>query len=272
MTSPQDPVTFPLLRNRLKERLTAGQLSICLRTTLVSTTEIAFIAHAAGFDALYVDLEHCTASLSETGQVCAAATALGLTSLVRLSSASDTASGKLLDAGSQGIIAPHVDTPAQARDVVAASKFPPLGDRSAPGPTFQLGYASVSLSQLGQHMNDATLVVVMLESQDGIDNAAEIASVDGVDMVLVGTSDLTYQLGVPGEHGHPVIRDAYQKVADSCAGQAAFGVAGVSDLALIADYVALGARFVSAGRDVDFLLDGARKRVDSLRSLPRRTA
>jgi 2-keto-3-deoxy-L-rhamnonate aldolase RhmA len=74
-------------------------------------------------------------------------------------------------------------------------------------------------------------------------------------------------LGVPGDHGHRRIRDAYKRVADACAGQAAFGVAGVADPAIIADYVAPGARFVSAGSDLDLLLTGARKRTLALREL-----
>lgn len=257
---------FPFLRNGLKDRLAAGELTLCLRTTFARTPEIAFVAQACGFDALYLDLEHATLSLDETGQICATATALGLTSLVRLPSHEDNACGRLLDAGCLGVIAPHVETADQARAVVSAVKYPPLGERSAAGAAFQFHYEGLALPEAAARTNEATAVVVMVESQEAVRNAEEIAAVEGVDLLLVGTTDLSFQLGIPGQHGHPAIVDTYQKVAAACAGHTAFGIAGIGDPSIIAGYVAMGARFVSAGRDLDFLLDGARRRVRELRT------
>jgi 4-hydroxy-2-oxoheptanedioate aldolase len=81
---------FPLLRNRLKDRIRSHQLSLCLRMTLGTTGELAFAAQASGFDALYVDLEHSTTSVADAARLCATATALGITPLVRLSSSRAT--------------------------------------------------------------------------------------------------------------------------------------------------------------------------------------
>lgn len=259
---------YPMMQNRLKQRLAAGQLSLCMRTISARTSEIVFIADAAGFDALYIDLEHCTASLGETGQICATATAIGITALVRVPSHDDPAMTKLLDAGAMGIIAPHVDTAAQARTVVEFCKFAPLGRRSASGPAFQLHYESLPLQELARLTNEATLVVVMLETETAIANADAIAAVPGVDMLLVGTTDLSLDLGIAGQHGADVIAAAYHMTAEACAAHGkALGIAGISDTALIARYVAEGARFISAGTDFGFLLAGARSRVKELQAL-----
>jgi 4-hydroxy-2-oxoheptanedioate aldolase len=259
---------YPMLRNRLTQRLAEGAVSLCLRVVSVRTTEIAFMAHAAGFDALYVDLEHCTASLSETGEICATATALGLAALVRVPSHDDPATTKLLDAGAAGIIAPHVDTAEQARIVVDACKFAPLGRRSAAGPTFQLGYASLPLEELARRMNELTIVVVMLETEVAIRNAESIAAVEGVDMLLIGTTDLSLALGIPGQHGAERIAEAYRTTAAACARHGkALGIAGISDAAVIARYLAVGARFISAGTDASFLLSSARGRVAELHAM-----
>lgn len=259
---------FPLLRNRLKERLHADELSLCLRTTSATTTEIAFIAHAAGFDALYVDLEHSATTVADAARLCATATALGIASLVRLTSVDDAVAVPLLDAGCKGVIAPHVETADDARRLVERCLFPPLGGRSVTGAALQLGYQPVAPEELARHLNGATLVCVMVESPSAVSQVAEIAAVDGVDLVLVGTQDLSGALGVPGVVDHPTVVEQYEQVAAACAvGGVAFGVAGVSDPQVVARYVGLGARFVSAGSDADLLRVAATRRVEALRAI-----
>ena len=264
----RDDERFPLLRNRLKDRLAAGKLSVCLRATLVATNTIAFVAHAAGFDALYVDLEHSTATIAEAAQVCSTATALGITPLVRLRSVDDDAAVPLLDAGCQGLIAPHVETAEEARRLLDRCLFPPLGARSASGPAILLGYGSVPPAELAEHLNAATWLCVMLESRAGIANAQQIAALPGVDLLLVGTQDLTSQLGIPGAVDHQAVSAAYAQVASACSATGkAFGVAGVGDPRTVSRYVEMGARFVSGGTDVDLLRTAATARVELLRSL-----
>lgn len=256
-------------RNRLKATLKAGGVGLCMRTVSARTPEIAFMAEAAGLDAFYMDLEHCTASLGEVGAICATATAIGMTALVRVASHDDPSITKLLDAGAAGIIAPHVDTADQARAVVDACTFAPLGRRSASGPAFQFGYAALPLAEQARRVNDATLVVVMLETALAIRNAAEIAAVPGVDLLLIGTNDLGLDLGIPGEYGAEPIVEAYRAVAAACTQHGkALGIAGIGDPALLARYVGLGARFISVGTDAGFLLAGMRSRAKDLRGIP----
>jgi 2-keto-3-deoxy-L-rhamnonate aldolase RhmA len=259
---------YPMLQNRLKQRLAAKEVALCMRTILARNPEISFMAQAAGFDAMYMDLEHCTASLDLTVQICATATAIGLPALVRIPVHDDPNTTKLLDGGAVGIIAPHVDTADQARLVVNACKFPPLGTRSASGPAFQLGYAQLPLNELAERLNEATFVAVMLETAAAIENAESIAAVDGVDMLLIGTTDLSLQLGIPGQHAAAPIVAAYEKVATACARRGkALGIAGVSDPEIIARYLGMGARFVSAGTDAGFFLEAAKARTEQMRNL-----
>lgn len=255
-------------RNNLKAMLKAGEVALCMRTVFARTTEVAFMAEAAGFDCFYMDLEHCTASLAETGEICATAAAIGLPALVRVPVYDDPAITKLLDAGAAGIIAPHVDTAAQARAVVDACAFAPLGKRSASGPAFQFGYAAMTLAEQARRVNEATLVVVMLETALSVQNAREIAAVPGVDMLLIGTNDLGLDIGIPGDYGAKPIEDAYRSVGEACREHGkALGIAGIGDSEVVARYVAMGARFISAGTDAGFLLAGMRGRVKELRTL-----
>lgn len=257
---------FPLLANRLKNRLLSRELSICLRVTWAATTELAFVAQAAGFDALYVDLEHSACSVTDAARLCSTALALGVTPLVRLPPGDFGAAVPLLDAGCQGIIAPHIETAAQARRFVQACAFPPLGRRTPVGSSLHMGYRSVPPAELASRLNGALLLCVMLENEAAVAAAEQIAAVQGVDLLLVGTQDLTWALGVPGQVDHPLVRACYERVAAAChAAATPFGVAGVADLGTVARYIDLGACFVSAGSDVDLLRSAATSRAWELR-------
>src|ERR1700740_3614947 len=121
-----------VLRNHVKEKLARGEVVASMTVRLVRGIEIARIAATAGFDSLYVDLEHASFSLETTGQICIAALEAGVTPLVRVPGLAEVS--RVLDAGALGVIAPHVQSADEARAYVKAAKFPPLGERSAAGP------------------------------------------------------------------------------------------------------------------------------------------
>ena len=105
-------------------------------------------------------------------------------------------------------VLPDVNTSAQAETIVSACRFPPLGKRSVMGLGPALGYRSVPLSELNPKLNAETAVIVMLETGEGIENCDAIAAVDGIDVLLIGSGDLTTDLGIPGQVDHPRLRAA----------------------------------------------------------------
>src|SRR5271166_6971976 len=129
-----------VLRNNVKDKLARGEVVASMTVRLVRGVEIALIAKTAGFDSLYVDMEHSSFTLETTGQICIAALEAGITPLVRVPSVAEVS--RVLDAGALGVIAPHVQSADDARRYVAAAKFPPLGHRSAAGPLPHLHYRS----------------------------------------------------------------------------------------------------------------------------------
>ena len=98
---------------------------------------------------------------------------------------------------------------AQAREIVRAAKYPPQGERGFASVIAQLQYRTVPTRELYTAVNDATMVIVQFESAEAIDRADEIFAVDGVDMALFGTNDLTADMGIPGDYEIPKVRDAY---------------------------------------------------------------
>jgi 2-keto-3-deoxy-L-rhamnonate aldolase RhmA len=254
-------VTTPQINqpNLMKAKMDAGGLAVGMIVRLMRNVEIAAIAKSAGFDCLYIDLEHCSFSLETVSQICMTATALGVTPLVRVAGHDTATISRTLESGAQGVIIPHLDTRAQAIAVVDAARFPPTGSRSLLGPNphtlFRVGPAVETM----QRINDATLVVGMIESVTAVENADDIASVPGLDMLLVGTNDLCNSLGIPGQLDHPLVRDAYATVAAACKKHGKhLGVGGLNSRPDIAKaMIAMGGHYISAGSDTGFLMSAA---------------
>jgi len=115
----------------MKEKFTNGELVLCMNLRLARSVDIAMVAKAGGYDALYVDMQHAPYSIETTSTICAAAIGIGITPLVRVPSHDNGQwMSRVLDGGAQGVIVPDVGTSAQAEAVVKACRFPPLGARS----------------------------------------------------------------------------------------------------------------------------------------------
>jgi 4-hydroxy-2-oxoheptanedioate aldolase len=260
-----------ILRNVVKEKLARDEVVASMTVRLVRTIEIAHIAKTAGFDSLYVDVEHSSFSLETTSQICIAALAVGITPLVRVPNGRPEYVCRTLDGGALGVIVPHVCSAEEARAVVAAAKFAPLGERSAAGGLPHLQYRSFPAAAANAALNDATMVVVQCETADALERIDEIVAVDGVDMILIGTNDLLQDWGLAGQYEHERVRDAYARVTAACRRHGKHvGVGGLATRPnLAAEFVRLGARYVSTGTDLAFLLGACSEKAKEVRQIAR---
>jgi len=255
--------------NPAKRKLAAGEVVLCMGLRQARTVDIAMVAAACGFDSVYVDLEHSPTSLETASLICAGAIGLGIAPLVRVPGHLGHDATRVLDGGALGVIVPHVNTRAEAEALVQGCKFPPVGHRSVMGTGPALAYRSLPLGEINHRLNEQTLLIVMLETPQGIANADAIASVPGVDILLIGSNDLCTELGIPGQLRHPKLREAYETAAAACKAQRkVLGVGGIrGDLELQTDLVRMGARFIIAGSDVSYLMAAAKKDADTLRAI-----
>ncbi len=117
-------------------------------------------------------------------------------------------------------------------------------------------------------INREILVVAMIETAEAVGNADAIAGTPGIDVLLIGTSDLTADMGISGQIGHARVQEAYRTVADACTRHGkALGMGGVYDDTWARAYMALGARLVLGGNDHQFLVSAATSRAGFLRAL-----
>ncbi len=259
-----------VVRNAVKEKLARNEVVASMVVRLVRGVEIAQIAKTAGFDMLYIDLEHSSFSLDTAGQICLAALGIGITPMVRVPANTPDYISRVLDGGALGVIAPDVGSAEEARAVVKAAKYPPLGERGAGVVLPHLQYRWFPAAEANAALNDATMVIVQFESAAAVDRADEIAAVDGVDMVLIGVNDLLASLGLAGQFEHAKVREAYARAIAACRKHGKHvGVGGLSTQPkLAAEFVAMGARLVSTGTDIQFLLAAATEKASQVRDMP----
>jgi 4-hydroxy-2-oxoheptanedioate aldolase len=253
----------------MRARIDDGHLVLCMALTQARTADIPWLAAAAGYDAVYVDLEHTAASFETTSLLCSAAIGAGITPLVRVPSDDVQYLTRSLDVGAMGVIVPHVDTPDAAARIADACRFPPRGHRSVAGPNAANRFQPMAQRELLDFFDAQTTVAVMLETPDAIANADAIASVQGVDMVMVGPHDLSAEMGILGQFRDDGLMDALRTVAKACrAHDTVFGIAGIRDVELLVELVELGLRFVSAGTDAGFMAEAAGAHATRLRAIP----
>jgi 2-keto-3-deoxy-L-rhamnonate aldolase RhmA len=244
-----------ILRNHAKEKLARGAVLASMTVRLCRSIEIVQMAKTAGFDTLYVDMEHNTLSIETTCQICIAAQQIGITPLVRVPSNTPDYICRVLDGGAMGVITPHIRSAAEAREMVQLVKFAPLGERSSGGALSHYQYRSFPVAETNAAMNAASMLVVMLETVAALEHVEEIIAVEGVDMLLVGSNDLCNEMGITGQYDHPKLRDAFARaIAAATAAGKHVGVGGLASRDdLMRQFVQMGARYVSTGTDMAFL-------------------
>lgn len=254
------------IRNTALEILRNGGTALGAGVRMARTIDIGKAMKTAGYDFLFIDLEHSSISLDTAAQIAAAALDADIAPIVRVPKGEFSLATRMLDSGALGIVVPHVETADEARQIVAELRLPPFGHRSFSGMNLQREYQMGSRVEATAAVEKMTMVVVMLESPEAVAQADAIASVEGVDVVLIGTNDLCTEMGIAGEHAHPRVVEAYEQVIAACQRHGKIpGAAGI-DSDLMSRYVAMGARFILAGVDLGFLMQGAKARADFLRA------
>ncbi len=259
---------MPLPPNPARQRLARGDLALGFGVHHLRGSAVGLLAAAAGYDWLFIDMEHGAMSVHEASQIAIAALGQGITPIVRVCRDALFEGTRVLDNGAMGVVVPHVDTAEEARAVAAAYRFPPLGTRSWGGPPFAYAMHPPAAAAAQAELNAEILVACMIETPEAVANADAIAAVPGVDVLLIGTSDLTATMGIPGQVHHPDVHAAYARVAAACQAQGkTLGMGGVYDEEHAPKFIRLGARFILSGNDHSLLMAGAAARSRFLRGL-----
>jgi 2-dehydro-3-deoxyglucarate aldolase len=193
----------------VKRRIRLGQPTFGSWLTL-GHAPIAEILAQAGYEWLTIDLEHSSIDFAEVHRMIQVIELTGCSPLVRVSENSAAQIKRVLDMGAHGIIVPMVNSADDARAMVNAVRYPPVGTRGV-GLGRAQGYGA-DFEGYRSSREKQTIVIAQIEHRDGVEHLDEILDVKGIDAVLVGPYDLSASLGVPGDFEHPLMRGAMARI------------------------------------------------------------
>ncbi|KAI1392698.1 Pyruvate/Phosphoenolpyruvate kinase [Hypoxylon trugodes] len=261
-----------MLQNNLLQKVSQDQMCTAIGVKVVTSNEIILLARAAGYDSVFIDLEHSVMSIEDASRLCSTSLLSGITPFVRVPY--ECGSGfvqRVLDGGAMGIVFPHISTPEEARRAVSMTKYPPNGQRSLTAALPQFDFRRIAAKEMIPQVNAVgSTVFVQVETKMCLENIDAIAAVEGVEVLLLGANDLSLELSILGEWEHPRFRDALKLVAAAARKSGkVFGIAGLYSRPDICRHAVrdLGARYVLGHLDIGLLAIAMNKNVEQLRSL-----
>src|SRR5215472_6100443 len=205
-------MTAPNWTSPVKQRLRAGQ-PVFGCTVTVNSIDVAAHAAELGFDFLWIEMEHSPITLETLRHMVLATRGLPAMPFARVPVNELWTAKRVLDAGVSGVIFPFTSTPELARQAAAACKYPPHGRRGSGAGLARFTWPHVDdyYTTADQHI----MVIVIIEEARAVDNVDAIAATPGVDVMFIGTSDLSFSLGLRGRQNEPALEQAIRKVVEA---------------------------------------------------------
>jgi 2-keto-3-deoxy-L-rhamnonate aldolase RhmA len=248
-------------KNPVKEKLKASQTVIGVVIS-VNNVEVAAQAANLGFDFLWIEMEHSPISLEGLRNMVLATRGLPAVPLARPPVNELWTAKRVLDAGALGVIFPFTRTPELARQAAAACRYPPLGLRGSGADLAQFRWPAPE--GYYDFADENVLVVAVVEDTSALSHIDEIAQTPGLDVLFIGTSDLSFSLGLRGSQDHPRLDEAVAKIAATAKkhGKALGRPARTPEE--IQRFTKQGFQFFMTGTEIDLMSAGAKQLLEPL--------
>ena len=225
--------------NRVKHKLQQGEVVTCISGP--HTSDIIDFLGQFGFDAMWLEAEHGPVDYADIPDMTRAFDLWGMTSIVRVNQNVPGVIYRTLDVGAQGIVVPHVNTAAEAKEVVEAARFAPIGLRG--NFTSRQGFG---VADYAHKANDEVVTVILIEDIISVNNLSEILQVDDIDVFFIAPGDLAQTMGHLGDISHPEVQDTIDKALEQ------IKAAGRTPGTLVTDataesYIKKGVKFIYIG-------------------------
>src|ERR1700728_3179778 len=238
-----------MLINHTRERLARGETVFGCMLQSYRSAEIPRTFAAAGFDYVFIDMEHTSYDLETVQDMIQASLGAGITPIVRVCELLYSLFARLLDSGAQGIMLPRVDDAKKLEEALSWLRYPPTGKRGFGVNPTMIGYESHSMRQIMGHMDRHTISVVQFETAAAFECADELLSLPGVDIAMVGPADLSIALGIPGDFENPKLISTVEKFIDQCRQHNVVPGIQTRAVAMAKAWTERGMRFVGAGAE-----------------------
>lgn len=235
-------------RSRVLNKLRAGDTASCFKVNL-KDAQVSEIAAIAGFDCVWVDLEHIGQDWSVIASHVWATKSHDTDLMVRVPRGAYSDYVKPLEMDATGILVPHVMGVEDARKVIHMTRFHPIGRRPIDGGNADGAYTALDFNAYLESANRERFVVLQIEDPEPLDELEEIAQLEGFDMLFFGPGDFSQGIGAPGQWNHPLLIETRRRVAE-VANRYGKYAATVGTSANLGELVDMGYHFVSVGADV----------------------
>ncbi len=252
----------------LKARLRAGDVLVGGMLAEYARPSLTKLYRQAGFDFMYVEYEHSYFDPPALADTVLAARDNGLPVIAKTPQLERQEVAKLLECGVVGIQLPRTETREELETLLGYLKFPPAGTRAVAPGWGNSDYIQPADWKIWMDAQDAeTTLVVHIETRKGYENAEEIASTPGVDMVYVGPGDFSIEMGHPGEYDHPDVKGPMEEILALCKRHnVPFGTTA-SGAEAAGRWIKNGAQFFETADELSFILQGATQLVRDYRKL-----
>jgi 2-dehydro-3-deoxyglucarate aldolase/4-hydroxy-2-oxoheptanedioate aldolase len=251
--------------NTTRERLAKGETVYGCGLQVYRAPEIPRLFAAAGFDYVFIDMEHGSFNLETAHDMIIACKLAGITPIVRVGEVQYTLCARLLDQGAQGIILPRVEDPAILEEALSWMRFPPAGKRGYGINPTMIDYETRGMAEVIEHQNRETLVVVQFETMRAVEAADELLSLKGLDVVMIGPADLSIALGIPGQFDNPRLIEAVDHVIARCVAHSVVPGIQTRGVTMARFWADRGMRFVGVAAEHVFLLEKCKEAIAALR-------
>jgi 2-keto-3-deoxy-L-rhamnonate aldolase RhmA len=252
--------------NTTREKLARGETVLGSALQCYRSAEIPRTYAAAGFDYVFLDMEHGSYDLETMQDMIRSSNDAGITPVVRVGELLYSLVARLLDSGAQGIVLPRVEDPELLREALSWLRFPPDGKRGYGVNPTMLRYESRSFPEVIEHQNRHTLAVVQFETRTAMERADELLSMKGLDIAMVGPADLSISLGIPGQMENPLLVSTVEALIEKCHRHSVVPGIQTRSLAMSKFWAERGMRFIGTSAEHALLLEKAKETVTALRS------
>ena len=230
-------MTYPDIRNdrRFHTALTSGEV---VRGTFITVggPEVVEICGAVGLDFVFIDTEHTPVGWERLSAMCLSGLYSGAFPIVRVHSIDRSLTTRALDAGARGVMFPQVNSVHDAELAARSCRYPPMGTRGAASTRNMAWGVGIALADYIEAANAGVACIVQVETRQALEIVDDIAAVPGIDCLFVGLSDMSVDLGAPGQLRHPDVEAALDRVIAAARPRGIAVGVPISDMSLAAGY------------------------------------
>ncbi len=251
--------------NTIKKRLQEGGVCFGTMLRILKSPQAVSMAASAGWDYIILDTEHNDYDIETLGNFSLVAKYEALALFVRVPDKLYHEMARILDVGAEGLVLPQVRTPAETERIIQATKYAPMGKRGVSISSIATLYRDYDIVSYTGWANRETMIIVQIESEEGVNNVEKIVSMQGVDAVMIGPADLSHDLGISGQIHHPRMEEAFRTVIAACNKYDVAPGIHLTNMEDVDKWVNEGMRFITYSYDSKFFKDASNEALGKLR-------